>query len=290
LQGYWGEYQDRFVSVQENPLWEIAFYAIFFLAIFGLYKRWKENDYFAKALFVAAIAAYILAIGVASPIIEPLAIFLFKHVPFYIGLRESQKWAAVLLFAYAYLSAWGVRYFLQSNTIIIKNHAKDWGIALAILPVVFSFSMFGGTLSHFTPHEFPDEWYEAKNELAKNDFKKILFFPWHSYMKFDFAEKNVFVPAQGFFGKNVIQARNTEFGRIYSHSGDVESLTVEKYVFKKDNPEEKINYADFSDDMKKIGIQSVMLSKTEDWKKYLWLDTIGLQKIVENKKLIIYKL
>ena len=44
MQGYWGEYQDRFVSIQENPLWIVAFFGIFILAIFGLIRKIKNKD------------------------------------------------------------------------------------------------------------------------------------------------------------------------------------------------------------------------------------------------------
>ena len=127
--------------------------------------------------------------------------------------------------------------------------------------------------------------------LENNDAEgKILFFPWHLYAKLDFAGKNIVVPARSFFGKKIIQGNNTEFGNVYSHSQDPQTLAIEKYVVRKDNLASKINYANFSEDMKKIGIQTVMLAKTEDWQDYAWLDRINMKKILENDKLIIYKI
>lgn len=285
LQGYWGEYQDRFVSIRENPFWRLAFGAIFLLAIFGLFKQWKR-DCFAKPLALSALVAYFLAIGIASPIFKPIVVFLYNYMPLYIGLRESQKWVIVLVFVYAYFASWGIKHLLEIK--IIKNYQKEVGIFCAILPIIFVFSIIRGMHQHLTPHNFPIEWQQAKNKLSQNE--KILFFPWHLYANLDFAGKNVAVPAQSFFGKNIIQANNTEFGGVYSHSQDRLTLAIEKYVIKKDNPIENMQIENFREDMKRIGIETVMLAKTEDWREYLWLDTIGMRKVLENDKLIIYNL
>jgi len=289
LQGYWGEYQDRFVSIQENPLWMIAFLGIFLLGIFGLVRQFINKDRLAMPLTLVAVIAYVLAIGIASPIFAPLANFLYAHFPFYIGLRESQKWVAVLVFVYAYFGAWGIANFLQWER--IKSFKYEWGLFFAILPIIFAFPIVKGMHQHFAPHDFPVEWQAAKTYLQDNaGDAKILFFPWHLYANLDFAQKNTVVPARYFFGENVIQGNNTEFGGIYSHSLDEQTLAIEKYVARKDNPAEKIGYENFSEDMQKIGIGIVMLAKTEDWQKYLWLDRIGIRKVLENDKLIIYEI
>lgn len=289
LQGYWGEYQDRFVSIRENPLWEIAFFGILILAIFGLSKQFRGKDRFAMPLLIAAVVSYVLAIGIASPIFAPLANFLYAHFPLYIGLRESQKWVVVMVFFYAYFGAWGIARFLEWKR--IKSYEYEWSFFFVMLPIVFSFPIIRGMHEHFAPHEFPVEWQQAKEEFARSDSGKILFFPWHLYAELDFARKNTVVPAQAFFGKNIIIGNNTEFGGVYSHSQDTQTLAIEKYVIRKDNPAEKINYETFSFDMQKLGIQTVMLAKTEDWQKYLWLDRINdVRKVMENDKIIIYKL
>ncbi len=267
----------------------IAFLGIFLLGIFGLVRQFINKDRLAMPLTLVAVIAYVLAIGIASPIFAPLANFLFAHFPFYIGLRESQKWVAVLVFVYAYFGAWGIANFLQWEK--IKNFKYELGLFFAVLPIIFAFPIVKGMHQHFTPHEFPVEWQAAKTYLQdKAGDAKILFFPWHLYANLDFAQKNTVVPARYFFGENVIQGNNTEFGGVYSHSLDEQTLAIEKYVARKDNPAEKINYENFSEDMQKIGIGTVMLAKTEDWQKYLWLDRIDIRKVLENDKLIIYEL
>jgi hypothetical protein len=283
LQGYWGEYQDRFVSVQKNSLWSIAFVLILALSVFGAVKLWKK-DVFVKPLLVLFVVAFVLAIGVASPLFEPVALFFYRCIPFYIGLREPQKWVAVLVFVYAYMGSRGIKYFLEAR--IMKNYRIEVGIFCAILPVIFSFSIIGGMHEHFVPREFPPEWQEAKKYLGENlDMEKVLFFPWHSYMKFNFSGKNIINPARTYFGENIVQGNNIEFGKVYSNFGDDESLTIEKYVLQRGIAD------DFSADMKKYGFSGIILAKAEDWRDYNWLDRIkNIKKVLENDELIIYKI
>lgn len=283
LQGYWGEYQDRFVSIQENPLWPIAFIFIFALAVFGTIKQWKK-DPFVKPLVLLFFVSFVLAIGIASPLIKPLALFLYDHVPLYIGLREPQKWVVVMVFVYAYFGGWGIKHLLEIKK--IKNYKNEIGIFCAILSIIFSFPIIKGMHEHFTPHEFPIEWRDARQYLNKNVTNgKTLFFPWHSYLEFDFANKNILNPAKAYFGKNIISGNNIEFGGVYSNFTDIQTETIQKYVLGKGD------MFSFESDMKILGIDKVILAKAEDWQDYQWLDNVkGVKKVLENDKLIIYKL
>lgn len=283
LQGYWGERQNRFVSIQENPVWMPAWLAILCLSLFGLIKTWK-TDKWAKPVFILGLLAYILAVGVSSGLTKPVSLFLYDHFPFYIGLRESQKWSGVLVFVFAYFGARGVASFLELKYLEKKPFKHIyWAPLAAVLPVFFSFSMIGGIHEHLKPKQFPAEWYEAKEYLSDSQ-GKVLFFPWHSYMKFSFAGKNISNPAKSFFGNNVIQARNTEFGSVYTTEFlSDETLLIKKYA------EGTTDYSGFAEDMKKSNIHAIILSKTEDWHDYLWLDGQGLEKPIDNEKLIIYE-
>jgi len=285
LQGYWGEYQARFISIQENPFWKMAFCLIFLLVVFGLVKIWKKNT-LAKSLVFIFLLAFILAVGSASPLFKSVVLGLYQNIPFYIGLREPQKWVVLLLFIYAYFGSWGVKYLLENNIVEIKKYQKILGVFCAILPVLFSGSIIRGMHEHVQPQNFPAEWQEAKSYFEKTpETGKILFFPWHAYLQFDFAKKNIINPAKSYFSENIIQGNNTEFGKVYSHAFDEQTLGIEKYINKKND------YASFSSDMRKMNIETVVLAKTEDWQKYLWLDeTVGIKKVGENSKLIIYRL
>lgn len=285
LQGYWGEYQDRFVSIQDNPFWWLFFAAIFLVSVYGLVKIWKK-DHIGKGMVMIFIVSYILAIGISSSATKPFIMFLYEKVPFYLGMRESQKWAVMLVFVYAFLGSWGVAGILNLEK--IKKYWREIGIFLALLPVMFSFSVVYGMHSHLTPRHFPKEWEEAKTFLGKYSYSgKVLFFPWHAYMDIGFVGKNVVVPARSFFGKNIIQGNNVEFGEIYSHSFDEQTLAIEKYVFGGINTD----YDNFPKDMGKLRVGKLILVKEEDWLDYGWLDRINIvRKVMENEKLIVYEI
>jgi hypothetical protein len=283
LQGYWGEYQDRFISVQDNILWFPAFVGIVFLAFFGLVRLWRKNI-FVKPFMFLFLLAFVLAIGVASSLIKPLVLWLYQYVPFYIGLREPQKWVVILVLVYAYFCAWGITYILDAKK--IKEYRTGLGVLCAILPLIFSFAMIRGMHEFTTPHDFPVEWKEVRDHLRDDHSQgKILFLPWHSYMYFDFAGKNITNPARGYFGQNVISGNNVEFGGVYSNVDDFQTQTIQKYVM----PDSEKTH--FAQDMYDMGVQTVVLYKAEDWQKYAWLEKADhVRKEMENDELIIYYL
>jgi hypothetical protein len=289
MQGYWGEYQERFTSIQDNPFWKLAFILIFALAVFGLIGLWRKKAE-VRPFLLLFLLAFVLAVGIASPIFKPFTLFLYQHVPFYLGLREPQKWVVILVFIYSYLGGWGVKQLLDIKK--TKSYHKELGIFCAILPIIFSFSMLRGMHEHVVPRNFPVEWQSAKDYIETNQTDgKILFFPWHSYLKLDFAGKNITNPAKTYFGNGMISGDNTEFGKVYSHSFDEQTLGIEEYVSKGNDLLENANYENFSSDMSEMGIKMIMLAKTEDWQKYLWLETApGVKKVLENDKLSVYEL
>ncbi|MFA5985912.1 MAG: hypothetical protein WC819_01015 [Parcubacteria group bacterium] len=282
LQGYWGEYQDRFVSVQDNMLWFPAFVCIIFLVFFGLVRLWRKSI-FVKPFVFLFLLAFVLAIGVASPLVKPWVLWLYQHVPFYIGLREPQKWVVIMVVVYAFLGAWGIKYILDIDK--VKKYRWGVGVLCAILPVIFSFSVIRGMHEYFTPHDFPLAWQSARVYLqSQQSDGKILFLPWHSYMKFDFAGKNITNPAKAYFGKNVISGNNVEFGGVYSNFTDAQTQTIQRYVLGAGEG------ADFHGDMVSLGIETIIVAKVEDWQTYVWMgDAIGVQKVMENDALIIYR-
>lgn len=283
MQGYWGEYQDRFNSIQENSLWRGAFCLVFILAVFGVAKRWRKKT-ITKPFIFLFIAAFILAIGISGPPFKSFTLFLYRYIPFYIGLREPQKWVVVLVFIYSYFGGWGVKYLLCVAK--IRKWRKELAIFCVISPIIFSFSMIRGIHEHVVPHNFPVEWQLAKDHIEANQADgKILFFPWHSYLRLDFAGKNVINPAKAYFGRKIISGNNVEFGKVHSNFSDKQTQFIEGYVFREKNAE------DFSEEMISLGISEIILAKTEDWQKYFWLETaFGVKKVLENDKLNVYVL
>lgn len=281
LQGYWGEYQDRFVSVQDNFLWSSAFILIFILALYGVVRTWR-NSVFAKTFVILFFVAYVLAIGVASPVIKPYVLLLYEHVPYYIGLREPQKWVAIMMFVYAYMGAWGIKFILDQKG--VREYRAEIGLLCMILPIVFSFSMIRGVHEYVVPQNFPAGWHDVRHFLQTERTEgKVLFLPWHSYLYFDFAQKNITNPAKRYFGMRVISGNNVEFGKVYSNFSDAQTQMIQKYVSDGKNTKE------FARDLCNIDVQTIVMAKAEDWQSYSWIDHApGMQKVMENAELIVY--
>lgn len=292
LQGYWGEYQDRFISIRDNFLWFPAFLLLFFLGVFGAYLCLKKRETVAISIVFSAVVAYVLAIGTASSVFASLARFLYEHFPLYIGLREPQKWVAVLVFAYAYFGACGIAGVMRWKG--IQRYRGEVGFLCVLLPVAFSFSAIGGMREHLFPHAFPAEWREVKIYMEKEKNRGMtVFFPWQMYEKFDFAGKNIVSPARGFFGNRIITGNNVDFGSLRLYGSDEKMQTIGRYSPKprgSGTTERVIETGNFCKDMRKWNIDSVILAKTEDWKKYDWLQETCAKKVLENEKLILYQL
>jgi len=286
LHGYWGEAEDRFAGTQTyNFFWKPLFLAIFALALFGFWKGKKRNQ-MVLPLAVIGLAAYILALGIAGSLTRPLAQFLYDHVPFYLGLREPQKWVGLLLISYVALGSLGVNYLLDYAK--SKKYQFLLGTSLVLLVLAYTPTMLWGLWGQLRPADFPIEWYQAKEIINKDPQNgRILFLPWHQYPMMSFAVgKEITNPARNFFGSRTIQGDNMEMGDVYSQSNNPQSQLIEKYISTKGRNEE----ANIST-LRVLGIGYIMLAKENDYKNYGWLEgQNSVKSIFEGDNLKLYQL
>jgi hypothetical protein len=286
LHGYWGEAEDRFAGTQNyNFLWKPLFLAIFALVLFGFWRGKKRNQMILP-LTVIGLAAYILALGIAGSLTRPLAQFLYDHVPFYLGLREPQKWVGLLLISYVALGSLGVNYLLDYAK--SKKYQFLLGTSLVLLVLAYTPTMFWGFWGQLQPADFPAEWYQAKEIIDKDpQTGRVLFLPWHQYPMMSFAGgKEITNPARSFFGSRTIQGDNMEMGGIFSQSSDPQSQLIEKYIAMKGEGEE----TDISA-LRVLGISYIILAKEDDYADYGWLEEQSSVKLIfEGDNLKLYQL
>ena len=287
LHGYWGEREMRFISTQNyNFIWKPLFLLIFALAVFGVAMGIRKKNKNVIPLAVLAALSWILAIGIAAPLVKPISQFLYNNVPYYIGLREPQKWAGILLIAYAGLGSLGVRHFLELKE--VKKYISAWGVGIIFAILIYTPTMFLGFLGQLKPADFPPDWYSMKSYLNLNTEGGILFLPWHQYMEVGFlGDKEIVNPAKAFFGDRVIQGDNMEVSTVFTQSGRPESKVIERYILSED----KINENEFISDLKEMGINYVLLLKAEDFEDYYWLDEMKLLPVVrDSENFRLYKI
>lgn len=296
MYGFWRQgyiYAKDFI-----PYWYLLFFFILYLAIYGFISNYrnKKTEAYTKILGVTAIIAVILGAGVHGPFSSVFE-YLFNNVFFFKGLRDSHKFVALIVLAYAYLGALGVaefekiaRYEKSAHSIIrAKTILVSVVIILALItPFAYSFTMFNSFWGQIKPTDYPKDWYETNEFLNqdKQDFN-VLFFPWHLYMDFHWVpntNKRIVNPASSFFDKPVVQGENIEIGSIYSQSTNPAQRYVESLLGNKDK------ITNFGELIIPLNVKYVLLTKEADYKEYVFLSNqTDLELIKETENFYIFK-
>ena len=273
------------------PFWYLIFGFILYLAVHGAVTTFHDKKLGAntKAFIVVGVIALILGIGVASPNTAPIFNWLFEHVFFFRGFRDSHKFVALLVLAYAYLGGLGLDDFAKH----LKGIKKEQVIAVIVVvlalssPLIYSYTMFGFH-DQLKPIDYPESWYEANDFLNQDgeDFN-VLFFPWHLYMDFHWIEnkdKRIANPASSFFDKPIIQGDNIEVGGIYTQSTDPISRYIEFLLAHRGD------MSNFGELIAPINVKYVILAKEVDYRNYDFLyDQEDLEVVLENEDLIVFR-
>jgi hypothetical protein len=164
-----------------------------------------------------------------------------------------------------------------------KNNVASYTF-LALL-IILNFRFFLSFWGQVQTFQFPDSWSRLDSYLSAdivregNDCKnKTLILPWHMYMSYPFSKKITANLASVYFTCPVVVGTNMEWGGIYDNS--VEGARDE--------------YGTWLTGDKTLppptNIQFIVLFKTVDWQKYVWVDANNyLQKAEENQDWVLYK-
>ncbi|MCX9011806.1 MAG: alpha-(1-_3)-arabinofuranosyltransferase family protein [Candidatus Methanoperedens sp.] len=281
MYGFW---RDGYIYAKDFlPIWEVLFSFILFLSVYGFisYYKDKEIGVYIKSFGVIAIVGLILAAGVWSPLSGNF-LWLFNHTPLK-GMRDSHKFVTLLVLAYSYLGALGVKNL--SEGIRIEERRNRYFlfafISLALVtPFIYSFTFFNGFAGQIKPIDYPTDWYEV-NQFLNNDTQdfKVLFLPWHMYMNFHWIlnkDKRIANPAQYFFDKGVISGKNIEIGEIYNQVNSSDQRYID-FLLK-----EKQNITNFGELIVPLNIKYVLLVKEVDYKGYSFLFNQSDLKLVKE--------
>jgi hypothetical protein len=297
MYGFWREgyiYAKDFI-----PYWYLLFFFILFLAIHGFISNNKSKvlGLPVKALGVTAVVAVILGSGIHGPF-SSLFEFLFNNTFFFKGLRDSQKFAALIALSYSYLGALGVAEFekiIHSPVHRANAYEKCKKTAALVIvtmalivPFTYSFTMFNNFWGQLKPTDYPKDWYET-NELLNKDSQdfNVLFLPWHLYMDFKWipnSQKRIGNPASSFFDKPIIQGENAEIGSIYTQSTNPTQRYIESLLSNRDK------ITNFGELIIPLNVKYVLLTKEVDYKEYSFLfNQTDLKLIKETENFYIFK-
>lgn len=261
--GFWsGEYASAVDRVA--PLF--ALYAgVLFLAVYGALTYYDDERHgrVVKALATTSVVALFLGAGTSGPA-APVFRWLFDTVPFFAGMRDANKFVALLVVAYAYLGALGVSALLDRVRAV---DARRW-VRIAVvcllvaLPLGYTVPMVTGYAGQVQATDYPAEWYETREFLdAEADAEHTLFLPWHRYTTYSWigdGHHRVSTPARQFFPDLIVRHDSTDD----SVSRRVASL------FGLDDGTGPKSSTDLGTGLADLDVGYVVLTKETGWHRY----------------------
>ena len=251
--------------------WPLVLLGILVVAGSGFYGAIKRRSSFSTStwtrrnllfILLCGILGILLAMGDQGPTGSVFR-FAYLHVPFFVVMREPQKflmlWAMVLALGFG-MGIGGLKQAMRDGRV-----QKLLFIVILALPIIYQPLMFWGLSGQVQTSHYPKSWYSVRSMI--NDRQgALLALPWHMYLAFPFTGHRVIAnPISQFFGGNVIVGGNVELPNIFTTSTSERQAYLD-YILPKGG-----ELTDFGALLKPLGVQYVALFKTVDWKKYSWL-------------------
>jgi len=284
MSGFWGKDQHRYAdltAVKEN--WGRSFLFLLPLILLGFIVgvRKKETRFLSIGLFVVFGLSIVLACGISFSFFQNFNYWLFEHIPFYKGLRETQKWVSVIVLIYTIFLSIGITTLLKTKTISVhKNVFLVFLGAIIIMQAPFLLWGLGGQVKTAS---YPVDWQVIDKELKCEKEDRILFLPWHLYMSFNWIGRIIANPSKVFFTCPVISSSAMEWSNIYDNSQNDDSQKVFEWLNKKGESGLLKN--------NELGIKYILLTKELDWENYLWIEKKGEIKLIdETPTLRVYEI
>ncbi len=236
LGGFWGEglaWKYYYLWPQNTLIFWIASSMLWVLILIGSYVLYKKNKFASLWLVMISILAFIAALGASETPFKESNLFLYEHIPFWSGLRDSHKIVGLLALGYSIFS--GVAVSLLLDVIKKRNTFIKLLVRIIIfsIPIFFGIYMWGGFFGQLKPVNYPSDWYLVKEEidnLPKDE--KILVLPWHRYLSLPFVDNRLVAnPAEAFFGKDrIIFSRGVDFDSIHDQEVDVDYRRLDTFI------------------------------------------------------------
>jgi len=296
LYGFWRIPEGyRYVS-ETLPGWQLIYPLMLYLSVHGFMTLHEDRSrrWISRGMAAAGAASLILAAGISSPITAPLFEALFAYLPFFSGMREPQKFLAVLTLAYSFLGGYGLNghhNLLGEFTGASKRDAARKLLLIIFLatalasPFIYSYRELFGFYGQLRNLEYPDEWYEAKEFLDSDSSDyRVLYLPWHLYMLQSWIGRITANPAPVFFGKPFLAGENMEWMGIETQSRKPEQHYMH---FLLDNRERIRNFGEL---LAPLNIKYIVLLREVDYMNYDFLyHQEDLKVVYENAKVVLFE-
>ncbi len=284
LQGFWGDAQNLYLLPEDVfAWWWVPLCALWLLVVSGMVWSWKHQRQVAVLFGSVGFIGLVLAIGGAGTIFAPLNNWLFEHVPFFAGYREPQKFAALIVLAYAYFGGVGV-YWLGERLRNTKFSSLVW--AALLVPILCTPLLLWGGAGQLKASDYPADWYTVNKLLVAEDIgnSKVLFLPWHLYMPYSFSSGVIANPAPRFFDVPIISSQNPELGGAHGYYIDQTGRAVNQLMLHDPARNDQL-----ARQLAALDVRYIILAKEFDYKKYEYLNSKpGVTIHKDMSKLILY--
>ncbi len=232
------------------------------------------------AFLLILLLGICLSIGTAGTFVAPINRWLVNDVPFFSGYREPQKFVMLIALAYAYFGGLAVGTIVQrlQTRKGVKEHAQTLAFMLCLIPVLCAPLMPWGFHGQLHANDYPVEWNAINDRLSAECAGncKVLYLPWHLYMRYDFAGRIVADPAPKFFASQIIASNDPELQGATPYA--VTILPAAE------------GGEDIGSALRQYGIHFVLLAKENDYRDYSYLDAQkNLHVVLDTPTLKLYE-
>ncbi len=291
MYGFWVDKLGHYILPKSDVgIWPVLAVLFIALSIVGLIA--ERRRVFVWIVFTCGLVAFVLGVGAAYSPFAGIYFFLFNHVPFFKGDRESEKFIGLLVLAYAFLGAIGASWLATLAKRRLKEGRGEFvgGILLPFLilisPLVYNPIEMWGFADQMKPVQYPSDWYAVNSQLnADNSNFQVLFLPWHMYLSFSFTSDVIFNPAASFFNKSTIQGNDIQIANIYTEFNTPTSLYVNTHILPVGSLVKNIGV-----NLDHLNVKYVVVAKNFDVGQYAWLGHQNDVTLIDNtKNLLVYK-
>ena len=270
LQGFWADNRSLYMTARDvYAMWWVWFVALFGVVAAGIVDRWRANKTVVIGFCLAALLAVAAACGSDATVFAPINHWLASTVPVYAGYREPQKFVAILALVYAYFAAFGLAALWQLALRNKKNvQLHQVGACVAVFPILLSPLMLWGFHGQLHVSQYPADWYAINRRLHDVD-GKVLFLPWHQYMRFGFAGRVIANPGDAFFDAHLVTSSNPELRGLTNWPQSEAQRAVGGRIL----PDAASGGKDMAVQLQKYDIKYVLLAKEYDYAQYKYLDS-----------------
>ena len=281
LQGFWQDDRQLYIlPIDATPQWgwfQVAFLAVIAVGVAVSLKVQRRLALYGIGVTIVACA---LALGVGGD-------WLVRHVPFFAGFREPQKFVALIALAYAYFATWGA-VWLVGKAASWLQWARYAVIGLLVVLVLgYTSAMLWGLDGQIQPTHYPADWFTANRLLdAQPGNARVLFLPWHLYMAYSFSGRIIASPAAGFFDRPVVASDDPELPGVAPQTHNAVREAIQASILPEGAKGQQI-----AAKLRALNIGYVLVAKDLDWKHYDWLNhQTGLTLLRDMPTLRVYRL